>query len=287
LQNTFASLCLPDMAPGRYGPWPDIAPGRPRCGGVSRPVDTSSRPCRADVRQPRDLSPDEHARVMDLRTVALLAVSVAAARIGSSTIGCDLGLIHIASTAIACAMMPSRADFSAALGEGISMSRAREIVGVSRFCAARAPRSIRDVRYTVCQRQRCTRHSRIIKGRRSSTQRASKQQFMWALILERENGTVPSDRSAALSCVPRFMALCPGLSSCARTRDRDEVMCNDAPADVSLESDGTFVPRTRHPEAMFQRADACFDASSPTQGASEPALFLELSTRFGESSAGG
>jgi hypothetical protein len=51
-------------------------------------------------------------------------------------------------------------------------------------------------------------------------------------------------------------------------------MGNDAPTDMPLKSNFTFIKGSPHSKTMFEGAQACFDARSPTLATPEPALFL-------------
>jgi hypothetical protein len=51
-------------------------------------------------------------------------------------------------------------------------------------------------------------------------------------------------------------------------------MGDDAPANVSFKFNLTLVKGSLHPKAVFERAQARFNACSPALAAPKPALFL-------------
>src|SRR5439155_22583011 len=76
------------------------------------------------------------------------------------------------------------------------------------------------------------------------------------------------------------------LSTGSHAGDRHEILRNDTPADVAIESAFALVARAQHAETMLERADASLDATAPAQCASKPAVLLQLRAGFGEWSAG-
>jgi hypothetical protein len=56
-----------------------------------------------------------------------------------------------------------------------------------------------------------------------------------------------------------------------------KIMSDDAPANVSFKSDLTLVKGSLHAKAVFERAQARFNACSPALATPKPALFVSRS----------
>ena len=58
---------------------------------------------------------------------------------------------------------------------------------------------------------------------------------------------------------------------------RHKIMSDDAPANISFKSNLTLIKGSLHAKAVFERAQARFNACSPALATAKPALFLSRS----------
>src|SRR5512143_2018735 len=85
-----------------------------------------------------------------------------------------------------------------------------------------------------------------------------------------------SRRSRRSGCISDLRAMGGILSLFLYASDGNQVVGDNAPADVAFEADVALVAGAHHIEAVFECSDARFDARSPSQCSLEPPLLLDL-----------